>query len=135
MELAQRPKMECFGKFLTMFSRLKYLRWFWICQVLNVLEFWILPKFSYRKMTGFWIVIMEVLNIPGFWIYEVSAYASFAWGSEYAWIWLSNALWKGCKYIWSTFHRVLNKLPVLNILVLRLWEGCKYVRVTQQSIF
>ena len=58
-------------------------------------------------------------------------YASVSQDSEYPWIWLNNALWQGSKHPWSTFHRVLNKLPVLNMPRLRIWQGCKYARVTQ----
>ena len=35
------------------------------------------------------------MNIPGFRVCQVSAYASVAQGSE---------------YVWSAFHRILNKL-------------------------
>ena len=36
------------------------------------------------------------------------------------WIWLNNTLWQGSEYVWSTFHRALNKPPVLNIVGLRI---------------
>ena len=51
--------------------------------------------------------------------------------SEYTRIWLNNALWQGSEYAWSTFHRVINNPPVLNMLGLRIWQGCEYARVTQ----
>ena len=73
----------------------------------------------------------RVLNIPGFRVCEVSGYASIAQGYEYAWIWLNNALWQGSEYDWSTFHKVLNRPPVLNMPGLRIWQGCEYARVTQ----
>ena len=57
----------------------------------------------------------RVLNIPGFRVCQVSMYASIAQGSEYARIWLNNALWKGSEYALSTFHRVLNKPLVQNM--------------------
>ena len=71
------------------------------------------------------------MNIPGFRVCQVSAYASVAQGSEYARIWLNNALWKCSEYAWSTFHIVLNKPPVLNMPGLRIWQGCEYARVTK----
>ena len=37
----------------------------------------------------------------------------------------------GSEYAWSTFHRVLNKSPVLNMLGLKIWQGCEYSRFTQ----
>ena len=69
--------------------------------------------------------------IPGFRVCQVSAYASVAQGSEYVWIWLNNALRQGSKYTSSTFHKVLNQAPVLNIPGRRIWQVCEYVRVTQ----
>ena len=71
----------------------------------------------------------RVLSISGFRVCQVFGYASVAQGSEYAWIRLSNALRQGSEYAWSTFHRDLNKPPVLNML--GLIESCEYVRVTQ----
>ena len=47
------------------------------------------------------------------------------------WIWLNNSLWQGSQYVWSTFHRLLNKPQVLNMLGLRIWHGHEYARVTQ----
>ena len=58
------------------------------------------------------------LNIPGFRVCQVSAYATVAQGSEYA---------------WSMFHRVLNELAILNMPGLRILQGCKYARVTQTA--
>ena len=34
-------------------------------------------------------------------------------------MWLNNDLWQGSEYAYSTFPRVLNKAPVLNMLGLR----------------
>ena len=74
----------------------------------------------------------RVLNIPGF------KYARFLERqalhkvlNNYVRIWLDNALWQGSENAWSTFHRVLKKPPVLNMLGLRIWQGCEYARVTQ----
>ena len=64
----------------------------------------------------------HVLDIPGFQICQVSADVSVSQGSEYAWIWLNNALWQGSKYTWLTFHMVLNKLLVLNMVRLCICE-------------
>ena len=55
----------------------------------------------------------KVLNIPGFPVFQVSANSSIAKGSEYAGIWLNNALWQGSKYAWSTFHRVLKLVSAI----------------------
>ena len=41
------------------------------------------------------------------------------------------ALWQCSEYVWLTFHRVLNKPPVLNMPGLRIWQVCEYVRITQ----
>ena len=65
----------------------------------------------------------RVMNIPEFSVCQVSAYASVTQDSEYAWIWLNNALWQGSEYAWATFHRVFNKL--------RIWQVSEYARVTQ----
>ena len=67
----------------------------------------------------------RVLNIPEFRVCQVSAYANVAQGSEYAWIWLNDALWHGSEYVWSTFHRALNKPSVLNMPGLRIWQDCE----------
>ena len=69
----------------------------------------------------------RALNISGFQACQLSAHASIAQNSEYAWIWLINTLWQGSEDIWSKFHRVL----VLNMLGIRIWEGCEYARVTK----
>ena len=66
----------------------------------------------------------RVLNIPGFRVCQASAYARVAQGSKYAWMWLNNVLWQSSEYTWSTFHKVSNKLPVLNMPRLRIWQGC-----------
>ena len=34
----------------------------------------------------------KIINIPGFWLCQVSIYVSVAWGFEFAWMWLNNAL-------------------------------------------
>ena len=54
---------------------------------------------------------MALLNIPGFRVYQVSAYASVAQFSEYAGIWLNNALQQGSDNVWSTFQSALSKFP------------------------
>ena len=56
----------------------------------------------------------RVLNIQKFWVCQISANASIAQGSEYAWIWLYNALWQGSEYGWR-FHMILKNPPVLNM--------------------
>ena len=72
-------------------------------------------------MTGFWIqdvVRMQygrVLNILGFREWQVSACASIAYGSEYDWIWLNNALWQGSEYAWPMLHMVLNEPPFVEL--------------------
>ena len=66
----------------------------------------------------------RVLNIPGFRLSQIFAYASVAEGSECAWIWLNNVLWQGLEYAWSTFLRVLNKLPT----------GYKFIVVNMQVL-
>ena len=63
----------------------------------------------------------RVLNIPGFRVCQVSAHATVAQGSEYAWIWQNDVLPQGSGYVWSTFHRPLDKPLVLNMLRLRIW--------------
>ena len=56
----------------------------------------------------------RIPNMPGF-------YISF-----------NYALCQGSEYDWATFHRVLNKPPVLNMPGgLRIWQSCEYERVTQ----
>ena len=86
-----------------------------MCRVLNISEFWILVNFrKYDKvMNESGCNYGRVLNVPGLRVGQVS---------EYAWIWLNNALWQDSKYAWSTFHRVLNKLKI--------WHGCEYAMVT-----
>ena len=101
-----------------------------MCQVLNVSEFWIFSNFCKCH---------RVLNICGnaimekFWIFQDSKYASFCICKHCRrfWIWLNNAPWQDAEYAWSTFHMVLNNLPVLNMSGLRIWQGCEYARVTQ----
>ena len=73
----------------------------------------------------------RVLNIPGLKVFQVSPYTNVALGPEYTWAWLNNALQQGSEYAWSTFHKLLNKLPVLNKPGLRIWQGSEYPRVTQ----
>ena len=68
----------------------------------------------------------RVLNISEFQVFQASAYASVPQGSQIAWIWLNDTLWQVSEYVWSTFHRVLNKSPVLNMPRLRIWQGCEY---------
>ena len=65
----------------------------------------------------------RVLNISRFRVCQVSAYASVAQGSECVSIWLNDTLWQGPEYTWSTFHRALNKPPVLNMAGPIIWEG------------
>ena len=64
-------------------------------------------------MTAFSICVGMQLRkgseYPKIRVCQVSACGRVAQGSEYAWIWLNNALWQGSKYTCSTFHRVLNK--------------------------
>ena len=38
---------------------------------------------------------------------------------------LNNALWQSSGYVRSTFHRALNKPPVLNMPGLRIWQDCE----------
>ena len=85
-----------------------------MCWVLNVPEFWILESFHKydRVLNMLGCNYRRFLNIPGFQVCQVSVYASIAQGSEYAWIWLNNALWQCFKYVWSILHNVvLNKPP------------------------
>ena len=58
-------------------------------------------------------------------------FASVAQGSEYASIWLNNALWRGSEYAWSTYHGVLNEPLVLNMPELRIWQGYEHTKVRQ----
>ena len=44
---------------------------------------------------------------------------------------LNNALWQSSGYVRSTFHRALNKPPVLNMPGLRIWQDCEWARVTK----
>ena len=85
-----------------------------MCWVLNVPEFWILENFrkydSVLNMLG--CNYRRFLNIPGFQVCQVSTYVSIVQGSEYAWIWLNNALWQCFEYAWSMLHKVFNKPPV-----------------------
>ena len=73
----------------------------------------------------------RVLNIPGFQVCQISAYANVVEDSEYVRIWLNNALWQSSEYGQSTFLRVLNKLPLLNMPGLWILQGFEYARVTQ----
>ena len=73
----------------------------------------------------------RVLNILGFQVCQVSAYTSVAQGSEYAGIWMNNALCQGSEYPWSMFHKVLNKPLFINIPGLRKWQGFENARIRQ----
>ena len=75
--------------------------------------------------------VMEGSEYSKIRVCQVSSCANIAQGPEYASICLNNTLWQGSEYSWSTFHRVLNKAAVLNMLGFRIWQGCKYARVTQ----
>ena len=92
--------MEHFGKIiiiLTIFTKnlilsywegSEYVLRFKYGRALNICKFFLIwqgPEYTQGCNYG------SVLNIPGFQMYQVSAYASIAQGSEYAWIWLSNA--------------------------------------------
>ena len=94
-----------------------------MCLVLS--EFWIFINFCKydRVLNMHQDAIMETLwvNISGFQECQVSAYTSIGQSSEYVSIWLNNSLWQGSEYAWSTFHRVLNKPPVLDMPELRIW--------------
>ena len=63
----------------------------------------------------------KVLNIPGFWVCQVCVYASVVQVSEYAWIWLNDALWQGSEYVWSTFHRAQN---MARLWISKGYKGC-----------
>ena len=140
-EHGQISKMECFGKIIIVFSTIlakklnlnswegsEYLSAFKYDSVLSIRQFSLTWQFSECVGVQYYV---RVLNIREFWVCQVSAYASVTKDSEYAWIWLNNALWQGYEYAFSTFHRVLSKPPVLNMLGLRIWQGCEYERVTQ----
>ena len=47
------------------------------------------------------------------------------------WKWLNNVLWQASKYVWSTFHSVLNYPLVQYMPGVRIWQGCEYARVAQ----
>ena len=93
----------------------KYVR------VLNIRKFSLIWQGSEY---GFECNYGMVLNIPWLRVCQVCAYASVAQGSEYAWIWLNNALKQGSEYAWSTFHRFLNKPPAQNMA--RMWICERY---------
>ena len=92
-------------------------------------------------MTGFWMHVDAIME--GFWIFHDSKYGRLQ-RDWYACMWVKHA-WINCsdhfeygillKYAWSTFHRVLNLLPVLNIPGFRVWLGCEYLRVTRGAEF
>ena len=107
-----------------------------MCRILNMLRVLNICKFSliwqgcqYARGCNYG----RVLDISGFRVCQVSAYASVAQDTEYAWIWQNNTLEQGSEYAWSTFHRGLNTPAVLNMLGLRMWQGCEYARVTQEA--
>ena len=56
-------------------------------------------------------------------------YESVAQGFEYSLIRLNNALRQVSDYAWSTFHMVLNKPLILNML--GLIQSCESARVRQ----
>ena len=126
--------MEYFGKitiFLTNFAKelilnlwgnSEYMLGFKYARVLNISKFLL----KWRRCS-----YGRVLNIRRFWVCQVSAYASVVQSSEYVWIWLNNALRQDSEYALSTFHRLLNKPRVLNIVELKTCQGWKYARVIQ----
>ena len=131
-------KMERFGKIkLTIFATnpvlnlwegSAYVSGFKYVRVLNIRRFlliWQGSEYALGSNYG------SAPNIPGFRVCQAYGNASVAQSSEYVRIWLNNALWQGSEYVWLTFHRVLNKPPVLNMPGLSIWLGCEYVRVTQ----
>ena len=123
-EPGQRSKMQYFGKLITVFNYFCKKRYLKYVTVLNI-----------RKSLCIW----QVLNMhrdaimEGLWICQDSEYGRFLHWKHCTrfWIWLNNVLWQGSTYVWSTFHRVLNNPPVLNMPGLRIWQGCEYARVTQ----
>ena len=142
LKSAQRSKVERFGKIITIFTifaKNTILNLWEGSQYVSGVEYVIvlnIPKFSLIWRGSDYLSGCnngKVLNITGFRVCQVSAYASVAKGSEYAWIWLNNVLSQGFQYDWFTFHKVLEKPPVLNMLGLRIWKGCEYARVTQSA--
>ena len=110
---------------LNLWEGSKYISGFKCARVLNI------RKFS----RGFWICVRmqlwkssEYSRIPS---KKVSVYQRVAQDSEYAWIWLINALWQDSEYAWWTFHTVLNKPPILNMPGFTIWQDCEYARITQ----
>ena len=84
-------------------------------------DFCMFPNFcKYGSILHMHFNYGTVLNIPGFQVCQVSAYARVAQGSEYTSIWLNNVLWQSSECTWSTFLRVLNKLPVPNMVRLKI---------------
>ena len=93
----------------------------------NMSEFWIFVNFLKfdRVLNMRRDAIMEGLEI-----FKDSKYTRFLHMQVLHMV-LNNALWQGSKYAWSTFHRVLNKFPVLNMPGLRIRQGCEYARIAQ----
>ena len=127
----QRSKMKRFGKIVIICKHFckkvhlkegsEYVPGFKYVRVLNI------PKFAHTWQGSEYALgcnYRRVLNIPGFRLSQIFAYASVAEGSECAWIWLNNVLWQGSEYAWSTFLRVLNKLPA----------GSKYIETQNMAM-
>ena len=101
-----------------------------MCRVLNKL-IWQGPE--YLSGCNYWRVLnSRIPSLPSFCACK---------RCRRFWIWLYNALWHGSEYAWSTFHGVLNKLPVLNILRLRIWQekmrwgqGCRKKQSAEYAI-
>ena len=109
----------------------KYMSDFRYVRILNNRKFsWIWQGSEYASGLQLWKGA-EYSRIPQ--VYQVSAYASIAQGSEYAWIWLNDALWQGSEYALPSFYRALIKPLVLNKNTpgFRIRQGCEYARVTQ----
>ena len=119
--------MECFGKMifnylnnfyyfckkfiLNLWEGYKYVLAFKYASVLNINQFSLICQ---GCEYAFGCNHKRLLNIPGIQVSQVS---------------LDESLHKVLAR--STFHRVLNKPLVLNMVLCRIWQGCEYVRVTQ----
>ena len=60
------------------------------------------------------------LIVKGFEYFRILSMPDFCICKSCTWLWIclnmaEYALWQGSEYAWSTFHRVLNKLQVLNM--------------------
>ena len=66
-------------------------------------ESWICVRMQLWNCTEY----SRILSMPGFWVCK---------HCTRFWIWLNSVLWQGSEYVWSTFHMILNKLSVLNML-------------------